>query len=125
MSENQHQQPFELVNKRGLEFMSFEGRRNKLYFKALSRLTILATGAFAKVMMAGPMRYKFKHPDMKAKLLDGIERAKREGRGVLTIQNHGSLLDDPFIWGILPWSWFLNGNIRWGFGADNVCFANK
>lgn len=35
-------------------------------------------------------------------------------------------VDDPFLWGCLPWKFFYNvDDIRWGLGAANVCFKNS
>lgn len=59
-------------------------------------------------------------------LLEAKRRSEQENRGLVTYMNHMSLLDDPFIWGILPFDSYLNpDNVRWSLGADNVCFKNK
>jgi len=60
------------------------------------------------------------------KLDKAIERSHLENRGLMTIMNHMSVVDDPFLWGCLPWKYFNKiDNIRWGLGAHNVCFQNK
>lgn len=46
-------------------------------------------------------------------------------RGLLTVSNHVSVMDDPLIWGVLPFtfhgyhSWM---NHRWGFGSHDICY---
>lgn len=60
------------------------------------------------------------------KLDKALERSRVENRGLMTIMNHMSVVDDPFLWGFLPWKYYKDiDNIRWGLGAHNVCFQNK
>ncbi|KAK9328662.1 hypothetical protein V1520DRAFT_345499 [Lipomyces starkeyi] len=55
-----------------------------------------------------------------------LERAKKEGRGVLTVSNHISVIDDPVMWGLLPIRMMFNPtHLRWGLGAENICFTTK
>ncbi|KAK9493757.1 hypothetical protein V1508DRAFT_414967 [Lipomyces doorenjongii] len=55
-----------------------------------------------------------------------LERAKKEGRGVLTVSNHISVVDDPVMWGLLPIRKMFNPtHLRWGLGAENICFTTK
>jgi monolysocardiolipin acyltransferase len=57
---------------------------------------------------------------------DALEKARTENRGLLTVMNHMSVVDDPFMWGLLPWRFFTNiDDIRWGLAASNLCFASK
>lgn len=60
------------------------------------------------------------------KLDRALERSQRENRGLMTVMNHMSVVDDPFVWGFLPWRFYRDVDaIRWGLGAHNVCFQNK
>lgn len=48
-------------------------------------------------------------------------------RGLVTVSNHISVLDDPLIWGVLPISFAaVHGymNHRWSFGSHDICFTN-
>ncbi|KAK9323246.1 hypothetical protein V1517DRAFT_321099 [Lipomyces orientalis] len=55
-----------------------------------------------------------------------LEKAKEEGRGVLTVSNHISVVDDPVMWGLLPIRKMFNPtHLRWGLGAENICFTTK
>lgn len=93
--------------------------------------------------------------DLEVRGLDGLlgvlERRKTQGRerGLLTVCNHVAVyvnlietqhfftvtnhelnsffrLDDPLIWGILPFRYAFDGaNMRWGLGAHDICFKNK
>ncbi|WP_194290867.1 lysophospholipid acyltransferase family protein [Nocardia aurantia] len=45
--------------------------------------------------------------------------------GVLVVPNHRSTLDDPLMWGVLPWSMLLRPRLmRWSLGAAELCFTN-
>ncbi|KEY64312.1 hypothetical protein S7711_06356 [Stachybotrys chartarum IBT 7711] len=61
-------------------------------------------------------------------LLDVLDRRKSQGRerGLLTVCNHLSVLDDPIMWGILPVRYMFDPeNLRWGLGAHDICFKNR
>lgn len=111
------------VQARGKAFLSLNGLRSRPYWPLLSRATILATGTFAKLVMTLPLKYKT--TGFEENFLRTFDQCKQQNKGFLTIMNHSSLLDDPFAWGVLPWWKFYvrGGNIRWGLGADNVCFG--
>jgi hypothetical protein len=35
-------------------------------------------------------------------------------------------MDDPILWGILPFGYLFNpDNLRWGLGSYDLCFTNK
>ena len=53
-------------------------------------------------------------------------RSRKENRGLMTVMNHMSTVDDPFIWATLPMSLYSSlENMRWCLGAHNICFAGK
>lgn len=97
-------------------------------WRIASAATLLLTGAFAKAVMGGAkVKAGVLQQDVHGlqTLLDAQEQARREKRGLVTVMNHNSLLDDPFTWGILPFRRFWRrDNLRWSLGADNVCFSN-
>ncbi|KAF2481247.1 hypothetical protein BDY17DRAFT_317926 [Neohortaea acidophila] len=52
------------------------------------------------------------------------DEAERQ-RGLITVSNHLSVLDDPMIWGVLPFKYlFRPGNMRWSLGSYDICFKN-
>ncbi|KAJ4472162.1 acyltransferase-domain-containing protein [Lentinula aciculospora] len=60
-------------------------------------------------------------------LSQALENAHREhGRGIVTISNHISTLDDPVTWGILPVKYYLRSArfTRWTLGAADIMFTN-
>ncbi|XP_067950163.1 tafazzin-like [Watersipora subatra] len=47
-------------------------------------------------------------------------------RSLLTISNHRSCLDDPFLWGsLLSWKQLASGQMRWVPVAAEICFTNR
>ncbi|KAF2448993.1 hypothetical protein P171DRAFT_352541 [Karstenula rhodostoma CBS 690.94] len=60
------------------------------------------------------------------KLMEEREDVEGRERGLITVSNHVSVLDDPMIWGIMPLSYmFSPDNLRWGLGSYDLCFTNK
>ncbi|KAI1504268.1 hypothetical protein F5X99DRAFT_373066 [Biscogniauxia marginata] len=59
-------------------------------------------------------------------ILDQREDIEKRQRGLITVSNHISVLDDPLMWGVLPLRYAFNpSNHRWGLGAHDICFKNK
>ncbi|ORY99443.1 acyltransferase-domain-containing protein [Syncephalastrum racemosum] len=57
------------------------------------------------------------------KFMDTIEQ--RDGRGMITVSNHESVLDDPVLWGVLPLeTLFSIHKMRWVLGAADICFTS-
>ncbi|KAI8883703.1 hypothetical protein K501DRAFT_333184 [Backusella circina FSU 941] len=53
-----------------------------------------------------------------------VESPQRE-RGIITVSNHKSVWDDPFLWGVLPLkTLFSIDKMRWVLGAADICFTN-
>ncbi|TFK51525.1 acyltransferase-domain-containing protein [Heliocybe sulcata] len=59
-------------------------------------------------------------------LLQALQSREREnGRGIVTVANHLSTLDDPLLWGIMPWRTYFNERTtRWALGAHDIIFTN-
>ncbi|KAI1082191.1 hypothetical protein F5B20DRAFT_578406 [Whalleya microplaca] len=59
-------------------------------------------------------------------VLDSRKDVEKRQRGLVTVSNHVSVLDDPILWGVLPLRYAFNpSNFRWGLGAHDICFKNK
>lgn len=63
------------------------------------------------------------------KFMETLEKRRNveeRERGLLTVANHVSVLDDPLIWGVLPYRHGFNPeNHRWSMGSYDLCFQNK
>ncbi|CAE7129082.1 unnamed protein product [Rhizoctonia solani] len=59
-------------------------------------------------------------------LLAALDEAHRKDRGIITVANHISVVDDPLVWGALPTKHcILNPrNMRWTLGASDIMFTN-
>ncbi|KAK0343496.1 Lyso-phosphatidylcholine acyltransferase [Friedmanniomyces endolithicus] len=59
-------------------------------------------------------------------LLDSREDERRRTRGLITVSNHVSVLDDPMMWGVLPFAYHWNPNsMRWSLGSYDIVFRNR
>ncbi|SCV06046.1 LANO_0H20912g1_1 [Lachancea nothofagi CBS 11611] len=110
------------VLKRGDEFLAEYPRTNALWQLGSHATCLLAVG-ISKLVLKTCYNTKLHHFD---KLENAIERSVTENRGLMTVMNHMSVVDDPFIWGVFPWRMYKDlDHIRWCLGAHNVCFQSK
>lgn len=116
-----HQRMFPRVVESGREFY-LNYPRNKWWWHSLSRLTLGTVGVAGKLFM------KWQNVDCENtnNLLEALRQAKEEGRGVITVMNHVSVLDDPLSWdSMLSVKQISTPDmIRWTLGAKNICFKN-
>ncbi|CCC70830.1 hypothetical protein NCAS_0F03460 [Naumovozyma castellii] len=111
------------VLKRGDEFLKEYPRQSRMW-RFLSYSTCLITLGFSKLIMSTFYNVKVNNLD---KLQDALKRAEKENRGIMTIMNHMSTVDDPTFWAAFPWKLYNwnPDNVRWCLGAENICFSNK
>ena len=58
-------------------------------------------------------------------LLKSRANYRTRRKGLVTVSNHISVIDDPLIWGVLPFSYAITDgymNHRWSFGSHDICF---
>ncbi|KAK6465456.1 hypothetical protein DFJ63DRAFT_22392 [Scheffersomyces coipomensis] len=112
---------FQDVLKRGDEFLS-EYPRRAGFWNYASHATCLMMILQSKLLLN--VLYKPRLHDVH-KLDDAFAKARSEKRALLTVMNHMSVVDDPTFFAALPMRYHLHvDDIRWGFGAHNVCFSN-
>lgn len=114
---------FRGVLKNGDSFLK-QYNRNAWWWRPASRLTLAATGYWAKLALGAACETKVEGRDA---FLEVLRMCHLEKRGLITVMNHTSVLDEPLIWGMLPGRLLRNGPnlLRWTLGADNICFKNK
>lgn len=83
----------------------------------------LTVGTFSKVLLN---QMNTMHVHRLEILHDAIER-REKGRGLLTVCNHQSVMDDPFLLGsLLPARILVNAqNMRWGLCSLDICFQER
>ncbi|XP_052286081.1 tafazzin-like isoform X1 [Dreissena polymorpha] len=65
-----------------------------------------------------------------------LTKSREPGRGLVTVSNHHSYLDDPLLWGISPFTWkkgfrpwsnllSLGSPCRWVPAAKEICFYSR
>ncbi|KAL1301541.1 hypothetical protein AAFC00_005780 [Neodothiora populina] len=60
------------------------------------------------------------------KLLDEREDVAARQRGLITVSNHTSVLDDPALWGALPYSYHWNpDSLRWSLASHDLAFQSR
>ncbi|KAA6411326.1 MAG: Glycerol-3-phosphate (1)-acyltransferase [Lasallia pustulata] len=83
-------------------------------------------GSISRIFMFGANRTEVHGLDQFLELLDERRDIDGRERGLLTVSNHISVVDDPMVWGALPFRHQFNpNNHRWSFGSYDICFTNK
>ncbi|CAK1364815.1 unnamed protein product [Cercospora beticola] len=96
-----------------------------LPWRITSSATIGTVGLLCRSFLFALNRTEVHGLDRFLEILDDREDDKGRTRGLVTVSNHTSVLDDPLIWGVLPfrYHWTPN-NMRWSMGSYDICFKN-
>ena len=88
--------------------------------------TVLFTiHAVCRAALIGLNRTQVHGLDQFVELLQSRTNEKTRKRGLVTVSNHISVLDDPLIWGALPITFPAEGflkNYRYSFASHDLCF---
>ncbi|KFY85471.1 hypothetical protein V500_08366 [Pseudogymnoascus sp. VKM F-4518 (FW-2643)] len=91
-----------------------------------SSVTIGAVGAFCRTFLYGFNDSQVVGLDRFLKVLEERRDVGARTRGLLTVSNHVSVMDDPLMWGFLPYNILFNPSLqRWSLGSYDICFKNK
>ncbi|KAF2875351.1 hypothetical protein BDV95DRAFT_564967 [Massariosphaeria phaeospora] len=95
-------------------------------WQAGSAFTMGAVAMICRGFLYGLSKPEAHGLDQFLQLLDERDDVEGRQRGLITVSNHVSIVDDPLIWGILPlrYTWSPD-NMRWGLGSFDLCFQNK
>ncbi|KAF2278018.1 uncharacterized protein EI97DRAFT_395750 [Westerdykella ornata] len=95
-------------------------------WRTASSFTMGTVGMLCCSFLYGLSRTEVHGLDEFLQLLDEREDVEGRQRGLITVSNHISVLDDPLMWGVLPLRYMFNpDNLRWGLGSYDLCFTNK
>ncbi|XDG01095.1 hypothetical protein ABKA04_000710 [Annulohypoxylon sp. FPYF3050] len=97
-----------------------------LPWRMTSSMVMGLTAALSRGFLYGLNSVEVVGLDRFLEVLDKRKDVEKRQRGLITVSNHVSVLDDPVIWGVLPLRYAFNpSNHRWGLGAHDICFKNK
>nr|OQO31382.1 hypothetical protein B0A51_02172 [Rachicladosporium sp. CCFEE 5018] len=107
--------------------MAADGRPYEppMLIRVLSNATMGGVGFLCRSFLYGLNSMEVHGLDTFLDLLKEREDPGRRERGLITVSNHVSVLDDPGLWGVLPYRLHLNANNhRWSLGSHDICFKN-
>ncbi|OAA53379.1 tafazzin [Niveomyces insectorum RCEF 264] len=97
-----------------------------LLWRTASTFVMAATGMLARAFLYGLNDVEVVGLDRFLALLDTRKDVDSRQRGLITVSNHVSVLDDPLIWGVLPFRYAINHqNLRWSLGSHDICYKNS
>lgn len=97
-----------------------------LSLRMKSSMIMGITGLLGRSFLHGFNRVETTGLSRFIEILDSREAPEKRERGLLTVSNHVSVVDDPVVWGLLPLSYAFNpNNLRWTLGAHDICFKTK
>ncbi|KAI9892298.1 MAG: hypothetical protein M1814_001497 [Vezdaea aestivalis] len=95
-------------------------------WRTLSTCDISIIGFLSRGFLYGLSKPEVHGLDRFLGILDQREDIAGRSRGLITVSNHVSIIDDPLIWGFLPLKYLFNAdNMRWSLGSHDLCFTNK
>ncbi|KAI0393639.1 acyltransferase [Xylariaceae sp. FL0594] len=100
-------------------------QRPSLPWRMTSSLVMGLTAGLSRVFLYGLNTVEVTGLDRFLAILDERKDVEKRQKGLITVCNHISVLDDPLMWGVLPFKHAFNpSNHRWGLGAHDICFKN-
>ncbi|KAK3692945.1 hypothetical protein B0T22DRAFT_31592 [Podospora appendiculata] len=97
-----------------------------LPWRISSSLLMGMTGLVSKVYLYGLSGVEVTGLAKFLSVLEARRDPEKRQRGLITVCNHISVVDDPLVWGVLPISHVFDpSNLRWTLGAHDICFKNK
>ncbi|CRG83458.1 monolysocardiolipin acyltransferase [Talaromyces islandicus] len=98
------------------------------WWRAGSSMTMAEIGILCRGFLLGLSKLEVNGLESFTELLDSRRDPTTRTRGLITVSNHISVMDDPLMWGVLPLKYHFNlpsYNRRWGFGSHDICFATR
>lgn len=97
-----------------------------LSWRCGSVATMGVVGLLCRGFLSGLSKLQVNGMDNFLRLLDERRNVEGRERGLITVSNHVSVLDDPLLWGSLPLSYMFNpDNLRWSLASHDLAFPNK
>ncbi|KAF1808582.1 tafazzin, partial [Eremomyces bilateralis CBS 781.70] len=91
--------------------------------RVTSALTVALGGLVTRTFLHGMNRVETEGREGFLAVLDGRKDVGGRERGLLTVSNHISVIDDPLMWAVIPQRYFMNRqSVRWTLGSHDICF---
>ncbi|PGG95562.1 hypothetical protein AJ79_09981 [Helicocarpus griseus UAMH5409] len=98
------------------------------FWRGCSTATMYTVAAACRAFLYTVSNTEVNGQEQFLKLLESRADPGSRTRGLITVSNHISVMDDPLMWGTIP---LLNGrafgsfNRRWAFGSHDICYSNR
>ncbi|KAB5569979.1 acyltransferase-like protein [Coniochaeta sp. 2T2.1] len=97
-----------------------------LPWRMASSLVLGVSSCISKTFLFGLNKTEVYGLQRFLEMVDDREDPAKRTKGLITVSNHISVLDDPVMWSVLPLKYtFRPYNARWGLGAHDICFTNR
>ncbi|KAJ5596540.1 hypothetical protein N7450_002998 [Penicillium hetheringtonii] len=93
-----------------------------LPWRAMSNTTMWGVAGLCRAFLSGLCHAEVHGGEEFTALLDSRKDPAQRSKGLITVSNHISVMDDPLIWGLLPMRFW---NKRWSFGSHDICFQGR
>ncbi|KAJ6161119.1 hypothetical protein N7470_004515 [Penicillium chermesinum] len=93
-----------------------------LPWRIASNMTMWGVAGLSRAFLSTLNYSKVNGLDEFTELLDSRRDPSQRTKGLITVSNHISVMDDPLIWGLLPTRFW---NKRWSFGSHDICFQGR
>ncbi|KAJ5156657.1 hypothetical protein N7492_009460 [Penicillium capsulatum] len=93
-----------------------------LPWRAWSNTTMWGVAGLCRAFLSTLNNAKVHGFEEFTELLDSRQDVSQRSKGLITVSNHISVMDDPLIWGLLPVRFW---NKRWSFGSHDICFQGR
>ncbi|KAL4820318.1 hypothetical protein BDW67DRAFT_172998 [Aspergillus spinulosporus] len=104
------------------------GESPSLFWRSLSSTTILGVAALCRGFLYACSRPETHGLEQFLELLDSRKDPSQRKKGLLTVSNHISVMDDPLVWGFLPLKYnfgLSSSNRRWGMASHDICYQSR
>ncbi|KAL4973450.1 hypothetical protein BDW66DRAFT_162081 [Aspergillus desertorum] len=104
------------------------GESPSLFWRSLSSTTILGVAALCRGFLYACSRPETHGLEQFLELLESRKDPSQRTKGLLTVSNHISVMDDPLVWGFLPLKYnfgLSSSNRRWGMASHDICYQTR
>ncbi|KAL2809407.1 hypothetical protein BJX63DRAFT_405763 [Aspergillus granulosus] len=98
------------------------------FWRGLSSTTIVGVAALCRSFLYACSRPETHGLESFLELLDSRKDPSQRTKGLLTVSNHISVMDDPLMWGFLPLKYqfgLSSSNRRWGLASHDICYQTR